>query len=39
MAGVHSRVEIWGRAAWDAEQARVDEQTATLAEQMASLGI
>jgi MraZ protein len=39
VAGVHSRVEIWSRAAWDEEQARVDEQTATLAEQMASLGI
>jgi MraZ protein len=37
VAGVHSRIELWGRATWDAEQARVDEQTATLAEQLASL--
>ena len=39
VAGVHSRVEVWSRAAWDDEQARVDEQTAALAEQMASLGV
>ena len=39
VAGVHSRIELWSRAAWNEEQARVDEQTATLAEQMASLGI
>lgn len=39
VAGVHSRIELWGRAAWEAEQARVDEQTASLAEQMADLGI
>jgi MraZ protein len=39
VAGVHSRIELWSRSAWDQEQARVDEQTASLAEQMASLGI
>ena len=39
VAGVHSRIEVWSRSAWEQEQARVDEQTASLAEQMASLGI
>jgi MraZ protein len=39
VAGVHSRVEIWRRESWTEEQARVDQQTATIAEQMASLGI
>lgn len=39
IAGVHSRIELWARAAWDEEQARVDEQTAAIAEQMASLGV
>lgn len=39
VAGVHSRVEIWAKAAWDDEQARVEAETATIAEQMASLGI
>lgn len=39
VAGVHSRIEIWSRAAWEAERERVDEQTATLAEAMSSLGI
>lgn len=39
VAGVHSRIEIWPKAAWDAEQARIDEQTVAIAEQMASLGI
>ncbi|MCC6174637.1 MAG: division/cell wall cluster transcriptional repressor MraZ [Chloroflexi bacterium] len=39
VAGVHSRIELWPKSAWDAEQARVDDQTATIAEQMASLGI
>jgi len=39
IAGVHSRIEIWRRESWDEEQARIDEQTATIAEQMASLGI
>ena len=37
VAGVHSRIELWSRATWDAEQARVDDETATLAEQLASL--
>jgi len=39
IAGVHSRIEIWRRETWDEEQVRVDEQTATIAEQMTSLGI
>ncbi len=39
IAGVHSRIELWSRRAWDEEQARVDQQTASLAEQMAGLGI
>ena len=39
IAGVHSRIELWSRDAWDSEQARVDEQTASLAEQMTDLGI
>jgi transcriptional regulator MraZ len=39
VAGVHSRVEVWRRASWDQEQARVEQQTAAIAEQMASLGI
>ena len=39
VAGVHSRIEVWSRSAWEQEQARVDDQTASLAEQMASLGI
>ncbi len=39
VAGVHSRIELWAQGAWEQERARVDEQTSTLAEQMASLGI
>ena len=39
VAGVHNRIELWSRATWNDEQARADEQTATLAEQMASLGV
>jgi MraZ protein len=39
VAGVHSRIEVWSQQAWDAEQSRVDEDTASLAEQMAGLGI
>lgn len=39
VAGVHSRIEIWSQAAWEAERARADEETAALAEQMAGLGI
>ncbi len=39
IAGVHSRIELWSRQTWMQEQARVDDQTASLAEQMASLGI
>ena len=39
VAGVHNRIELWSRATWNDERARADEQTATLAEQMASLGV
>ena len=39
VAGVHSRIEIWSRPAWEQERERVDGETATLAEQMAGLGI
>ncbi|HYU19137.1 MAG TPA: division/cell wall cluster transcriptional repressor MraZ [Chloroflexota bacterium] len=39
VAGVHSRIELWNRPAWSQERARVDDETASLAEQMASLGI
>jgi MraZ protein len=39
VAGVHSRIELWRRETWDEEQARVEEQTSTIAEQMASIGI
>jgi MraZ protein len=34
VAGVHSRIELWDKATWDAEQANADEQSATLAEQL-----
>lgn len=39
VAGVYSRIELWAKSAWDAEQARVEGETATIAEQMANLGI
>ena len=43
LAGVHSRVELWQRQAWDEQQALVDDSSSvianTIAEQMASLGI
>jgi MraZ protein len=39
VAGVHSRIEIWSRTAWEQERDRVDGETAALAEQMAGLGI
>ncbi len=39
VVGVHSRVEVWASQAWRDEQARANEQSATIAEQMASLGI
>src|SRR3954463_6696400 len=32
IAGVNSRVELWDKAAWDAEQADADAQTAAVAE-------
>ena len=34
VAGVHSRVESWDKATWDAEQERVDEESAAPAEQI-----
>jgi len=33
-AGVHSRIELWDKTAWDAEQARADEQSHLVAEQI-----
>ena len=37
IAGVNSRIELWDKATWDAEEADADLQTATLAEQVAAL--
>jgi MraZ protein len=37
VAGVHSRIELWDKAIWDAEQANADEQTAALAEQVGAV--
>ena len=34
VAGVHSRIELWDKATWDAEQASADEQSVSLAEQI-----
>jgi MraZ protein len=34
VAGVHSRIELWDKATWDAEQESADRQTAALAEQI-----
>jgi MraZ protein len=46
VAGVQTRIELWDRATWDAEQAQADEQTtamaaqlATMADQLGSLGV
>ena len=37
--GVHTRVEIWSKARWDEERARVETAGDTIAGQLASLGI
>jgi len=37
VAGVHSRIELWDKATWDAEQASADERSATLAEQLSAV--
>ena len=37
IAGVNSRIELWDKATWDAEEADADLQTATLAEQVAAI--
>jgi MraZ protein len=37
VAGVNSRVELWDKATWDAEQAAADVQTAAMAEQIRAL--
>jgi DNA-binding transcriptional regulator/RsmH inhibitor MraZ len=34
VAGVHSRIELWDKATWDAEQEAADLETAALAEQI-----
>jgi len=34
VAGVNSRIELWDKAAWDAEEADADVQTAAMAEQL-----
>jgi MraZ protein len=34
VAGVHSRIELWDKATWDAEQEAADRQSAVLAEQI-----
>jgi MraZ protein len=34
VAGVHSRIELWDKATWDAEEATADEQSSSLAEQL-----
>jgi MraZ protein len=37
IAGVHSRIELWAKGAWDAEQAHADEQTSAVAEQIGAV--
>ena len=37
--GVHTRIEIWAKDGWDSERAIAEEQSATLAEHLAGLGI
>ncbi len=37
--GVHSRLEIWARDAWVSERQAAEEQSSTLAEHLADLGI
>jgi MraZ protein len=34
IAGVHSRIELWDKGTWDAEQEAADQQSAALAEQI-----
>ena len=34
VAGVNSRIELWDKAAWDAEEADADAQSAAMAQQM-----
>lgn len=37
VAGVNTRIEVWDKAIWDAEQADADVQTAAMAEQMRAI--
>ena len=37
VAGVNSRIEIWDKATWDAEETDADVQTAAMAEQMRAI--
>jgi MraZ protein len=37
VAGVNSRIEIWDKATWDAEEADADVQTAAMAEQIRAI--
>ncbi len=37
IVGVHSRIELWSKARWDAESTDADEHSALLAEQVPSL--
>jgi DNA-binding transcriptional regulator/RsmH inhibitor MraZ len=39
VAGVHSRIELWDKVTWDAEQSDADDQSATLAEQLGTLAL
>lgn len=36
IAGVHSRIELWDRATWEAEEAQADQETTALAEQLSA---
>jgi MraZ protein len=37
IAGVHSRIELWEKTIWDAEQADADDQTAAMAAQIRAI--
>lgn len=37
VAGVNTRIEIWDKATWDAEEADADVQTTAMAEQMRAI--
>jgi MraZ protein len=37
VAGVQTRIELWDRTTWEAEQAEADEQTTDMAAQFASM--